>query len=459
MTQNRTIPVQRTLPHSLEAEELLISCCMIEDSDTLARAIAAGVTAGMFYDTKHGTAFSAMTRLFNAGKPIAVEVLAEELKTTKELDSVGGYAFLLQVSRASATTAQASFYIEKVIEMATLRLLIRNATQAVEDCYAWTGGDVHAFVEESAGRIMRAAPENSKAVSWNDALVSVQQRIDQLSNPAADQHVGEVSFGFSDLDRLFQPMQGGQLVILAARPSIGKSSLARMIAHHNAEKWGRSVIFASLEVMAPSLAINLAQTITGISYRDLRKAHERDVQIFRAAVGSLALPTLHVIAASQVRLANIRAKAKLLRARGTPARLIVVDYLTLLPDAEPIRGENRATSVGRCSRALKQLAIEEDCPVLALAQLNRESARDAREPALHDLRESGDIEQDADKVIFLHRPAENPLTGAKQAENSLPHEVPSFLINAIQAKGRDDGTAIVSLNFRRAITRFEQIAK
>lgn len=450
----------RTLPHSIEAEEHLLSCCLIEDSDTLAQAIAVGINADTFYDSKHGIVFASLARLFNASKPIAVHILAEELKLTRELDAVGGYAFLVQVSSLSPTTAQAGYYIEKVIEMATLRTLIRSATKAVEDCYAWGGGDIHEFVEQTAGRVMQSAPAQSNVASWPDALATVQERIDKLSDPAANQHLGEVSFGFSDLDRVFQPMQGGQLIILAARPSVGKSSLARMIAHHNAEKWSKHVIFASLEVMAPSLAINLAQTITGISYKGLKKAHDRDVQIFRSAVGSLALPTLHVIAASQVRLATIRARAKLLRARGTPVRLIVVDYIGLLPDAEPAhRGENRATSVGRCSRALKQLAIDEDCPVIVLAQLNRESAKEGREPAMHDLRESGDIEQDADKVIFLHRPPENPITGAKQPENSLPHEVPSFFVNAIQAKGRDDGTAIVSLNFRRAVTRFEQITK
>lgn len=319
-------------------------------------------------------------------------------------------------------------------------------------------GDVHELVEQSAGRLMTSAPSQSKVPSWHEAIASVQKGIDQLNDPVA-QHVDEVSFGFSDLDRVFQPMRGGQLVILAARPSVGKSSLARMIAYHNAEKWQRHVIFASLEVMGTSLAINLAQTITGIPYRSLKKAHSKDVALFRSTVGSLVMPTMHVLAATEVRLATIRARAKLMRAKGTPARLIVVDYLTQLPDAEPQRGENRATSVGRCSRALKKLAIEEDCPVMALAQLNRDSAKDGREPALHDLRESGDIEQDADKVIFLHRPPDHPITKASQPENSLPHDVHSFGVNVIQAKGRDDGTALVTLNFRRAITRFEQISK
>lgn len=448
----------RPLPHSLEAEAYLLACCLIEGSDALANAVSAGITPDAFYDPKHAVIFAALCRLMHAGRPLAVHVLAEELKTSRELEQVGGYPFLLQITEQISTTAQAAYFIEKVVEHATLRSMIRAATHTVESCYAWSGGDVHELVEHGAARLMSSAPSQGKVPSWHDAIASVQTAIDQMNDPVAQQ-AGEVSFGFSDLDRVFQPMRGGQLVILAARPSVGKSSLARMIAYHNAKKWGRHVIFASLEVMAPSLAINLAQMITGLPYRTLRKAHTKDVQFFRSTVGSLAMPTLHVLAATEVRLATIRARAKLMRAKGTPARLIVVDYLTQLPDAEPQRGENRATSVGRCSRALKKLAIEEDCPVLALAQLNRDSAKDGREPALHDLRESGDIEQDADKVIFLHRPAEHPITKADQPENSLPHDVPTFVVNVIQAKGRDDGTAIVTLNFRRAVTRFEQIAK
>ncbi len=450
-------PIGRTLPNSEEAEEQLISCCMIDEGATMARALVAGVTPESFYVTANMIAFAGLSRLCEAGKSTSVTLLVDVLRESKELDSVGGYSRIVQVSCLAPTTAYAGHFIDRVLELATLRRLIRSAAQISEDCYGWSGGDIGEFVGQASSSILGSS-SHTPVASWSEALQAVQRKIDVMTDPGADPHTGELSFGLSDLDRQFQPMQGGQLVVLAARPSVGKSSLARMIAYKAAQS-GKEVIFASLEVMAPSLATNLAQTVTGIPFRALRRAHPEDVATFRKAVGSLALPNLHVIAASQVRIAALRAHAKLLRARGRPAGLIVVDYLQLLPDSEPGKGENRATSVGRCSRALKQLAIEEDCPVMALSQLNRDSAKDGREPALHDLRESGDIEQDADKVILLHRPPKNPLTGAEQAEASLPSDVPSFFINAIQAKGRDDGTAIVSLNFRRAITRFEQIAR
>lgn len=137
-TLSMTAP-SRLLPHSLEAEECLLSCCMMEDADTLAMSVAAGITPDSFYDPKHAVIYASLCRLLHASKPVAIHVLAEELKTSRELEAVGGYAVLAQVSRVSPTTAQAGYYVEKVIEMATLRALIRSATKAVEDSYAWTG--------------------------------------------------------------------------------------------------------------------------------------------------------------------------------------------------------------------------------------------------------------------------------------------------------------------------------
>jgi replicative DNA helicase len=447
------------LPHSLEAEQSLLSCAFIDGSDTTAMAVNAGVTPDTFYDSNNGIIFAALCRLFETGRPIAVHIVAELLKDSRDFDRVGGYPFLTKVSATMPTTAQASFFIQRVLELATLRQLIGRSTAIARQARDWEGGDINALVEHAATSISEASRARDTLPSWPETLLAVQKRIDQLTDPESEQNADEISFGFFDLDHRFQRMQGGQLVIIGARPSVGKSSLARMIAHYNASKARLPVIFASLEVMAPSLATNFAQSVTGISYHGLRDSHPADVASFRHAVGELNLPNLQVLAGSQVCIAAIRARAKLMRARGMPVRVIVVDYLQLLPEAEPTRGENRASAVGRASRALKQLAIEEDCVVIALSQLNRDSAKDGREPAMHDLRESGDIEQDADKIILLHRPAANPLTGHQQPENSLPCEVPSFLVNVIQAKGRDDGTAIVALNFRRAIARFEQISQ
>ena len=253
-------------------------------------------------------------------------------------------------------------------------------------------------------------------------------------------------------------MRNGQVVVLAARPSVGKSSLARQIALHAAVNLQQQVLFCSLEVVGKSLALNMAQTLSGLCASSIGpKTHADDVREFRDALAKVRTKQIDVLAASNVSLAAIRSRAEVLKARGTPVRLVVVDYLQLLPDCVPAKGENRAQSVGRASRALKAFALDQRCVVLVLSQLNRESSRDGREPALHDLRESGDIEQDADKVILLHRPDADPITNTKQPEDSLADDCPRFFVKAIQAKGRDDGTGSVRTYFRRAITRFEQI--
>jgi replicative DNA helicase len=257
------------------------------------------------------------------------------------------------------------------------------------------------------------------------------------------------------MDRVFGLMQRGEMVVVAARPSVGKSSLARQVALHVALAQEQQVLFASLEVIGATLALNFAQTISGISLRSLSsRTHPKDVEAFREASQRVSKAPLEVVAAGNVSLATMQSRAEVLRARQTPPRLVVVDYIGLMPDATPSRGENRAQSVGRVSRALKQFALRNDCVVMVLAQLNRDSERDERVPRIHDLRESGDIEQDADKIVLLHRPSEDPITGAAQSLTSGAEDLPTFYVSAIQAKGRNDGTGSVGLYFRRATATF-----
>jgi replicative DNA helicase len=452
----------RTLPHSIEAEAQLLSCCLLDGADVISRAVSAGVGSDSFYDPKHGITFAALLALVAAGKPTEPSCLAEHLKTSREFDVVGGYAFLVQISATVPTTAQAAFFIAKVREQAALRQLIRAATKAVEDCYEFSGGDVGEMVEQCASTILAVGARATTAATWKESLASAKARVDRQLDPAsATEPDDALSFGFSDMDDRFSVMRPGQVVVLAARPSVGKSSLARQIAWHNAIRAKEQVIFASLEVMGESLALNLAQTVSSVALRSLEPSvHPASAADYRKALKSLDTPRLDVIAASNVSLAAIRARCQILRARGTPVRLIVIDYLQLLPDCVPAgRTETRAASVGRASRAIKRLATDEACVVLLLSQLNRDSAKDNREPAMHDLRESGDIEQDADKIVLLHRPSENPDTKAPQPDTASLADLPCYFTNAIQAKGRDDGTGFVSLNFRRAITRFEQMTR
>ena len=441
----------RVLPHSLEAEEYLLSSIFLDGPDVLTRAEAAGITADSLYDLKHGIVYAGMRRLMAAGIEISPATLAEELKTARELDQVGGYAFLAQVSSRIPTTAQSGYFIEKVAEQATLRLAIRSATGIVEDCYGFAGGTV----EDHIGRKVSALANivsgqvSAREKKWGEVVDEALGNVSALCAPALASR-RTVSLGWPSLDIAFEPARLGQLVIIGARPSIGKSSLLRPIAY-GAAKHGQHVYFATLEVKPSSIAMQFAATLSGIGVRRLAKAHSADQAQFRKTLEELRALPIHVHDTRHT-LAAITAKARALQARR-PLDLVVIDYLGLIADCDI--GDHKPSAVGRVTKALKRLAGELDCVVLVACQLSRLSATEKnREPRLTDLRDSGDIEQDADKVIFIHRPDTDPITGMSQSDTSDKNNVPTFFQNLIQAKGRDDGTGLASFYFKRETATF-----
>jgi replicative DNA helicase len=447
------------LPNDTAAEAYLLSCAFIDSAAVIGDALAYGITADSFYDSKHAEVFRAMLSLVNDGFSVDVATLHCALNSANKLAEVGGIPALVELSSYIPTTLQTKAFCRRVRDCQIRRDLLRANAGIADAAGTIDGTPAEDVLEDAARKIMdldSGAMRESWSASVSAALASFECRIDRNRQQEAD--ADAVSFGFADLDRVCGKMRLGQVVVLAARPSVGKSSLARQIAMHAALKEDAQVLFASLEVKGTPLAMNMAQTISGVSARELGpQTHPGDVALFRDGLKKIQTKRLEMLSADSVSLAAIRSKAEVLRARGTPVRLVVVDYLQLMPDCSPNKGETRAFSVGRVSRGLKAFALATNSVVLLLSQLNRDSAKEGREPALHDLRESGDIEQDADKVILLHRPPVNPLTKLEQAETSLPADCPRFYVSAIQAKGRDDGTATVALSFRRAITRFEQI--
>lgn len=444
------------LPHDLDAERYLLSCAFIDGPQVISDAMRLGVTADSFFDPRHAEVWRTALSLVYDGYTVDPATMHCVLKSSGNLDYIGGTAMLAQLSQYCPTTLNTRLFARTLRDYALKRALLRTSVTITED--ATSQAPAESVLEDAAKRIMDLDSRQESetwAGSVDSALAHLESRVDPVQHgPEPD----ALSFGFSDFDRFLGQMRNGQVVVIAARPSVGKSSLARQIAMHAAVRESQQVLFCSLEVVGKSLALNMAQTLAGVSAASLgAQSHAQDVQEFRDALKAVKTRSIDVLAGSNVTLASIRARCEVLKAHGTPVRLVVIDYLQLMPDCVPAKGENRAQSVGRVSRALKAFALDANCVVLLLSQLNRESARDGREPALHDLRESGDIEQDADKVLFLHRPDTDPTTGAKQPEDSLASECPRFFVRVIQAKGRDDGTGAVKMHFRRAITRFEQI--
>lgn len=450
----------------VDAERALAGCAFIDPADVVSMAMGFDLRVESFVDPMASAVWSAITAMLLAGEPVDETTVWIKLKAVKG-DREATQAILevtqdnvIAMARNTATTARAKFFATRVRHCEILRQLMREAGAITTNIREGGSEPAEELVREAGARIL-AIEAQQRNESWTESLAKADAEITaRVSGERESVREGALSWGFGDMDRVFGLMQRGEMVVVAARPSVGKSSLARQVALHAAIWQRQQVLFASLEVIGATLALNFAQSISGVSLRALNhRTHAKDVEAFREAAQRVSSAPLEVVAAGNVSLATMQARAEVLRARQTPPRLVVVDYIGLMPDATPARGENRAQSVGRVSRALKQFALRNDCVVMVLAQLNRDSERDERVPRIHDLRESGDIEQDADKIVLLHRPSEDPISGAAQSATADADELPTFYVAAIQAKGRNDGTGSVGLYFRRATATFAVAAR
>jgi replicative DNA helicase len=440
--------VGRTLPHSLEAEEYLLSCCLLDGADVVSRCLEARIKPESFYDPKHGVVYEKLLDLYNRQQPIDVSVVAEELKTSRQLDAIGGYAFLTQVSSKIPTTAQATYFIEKVREQALLREIIRSATGAVEDCYGFSGG-IDEFVDQIEAKLFTVT-QNRVSESAKQMREPTREAMNVITKMMMKKgELTGVSSGFKDLDALMWGFQRQEMVILAARPSMGKTSLALNFAEAAAmPKKGTpvGVLIFSLEMGASQLALRMLCSRAKVNMKLLRdgllsKNGEEQNRLVEAADEFSKAP-IFIDDSSALSIMQLRAKARRIHARN-PLGFIMVDYLQLLSPTDP--KVPREQQVAEASRGLKSLAKELDVPVLVLSQLNRSSEKENRTPKLADLRESGSIEQDADVVLMLARP--------KDADEKF--QVAADSAELIVAKQRNGPVGELKLTFLRDITRFE----
>jgi replicative DNA helicase len=443
-------PAGRTLPHSLEAEEHLLSCCLLDGADVVARCLESRITPASFYDARHGVIFEQLLDLYNRQVTIDVAVVAEELKTARKLEQVGGYAFLAQVSSRIPTTAQAGYFIDKVRELALLREIIRAATGAVEECYGFSGG-IDEFVDQVEQKIFGVTQSrvSESARQMRDATREAMNVITKMMMKKGE--LTGVSSGFKDLDALLWGFQRNDMIVLAARPSMGKTSLALNFAEaaampHKAGVEPQRVLIFSLEMGASQLALRMLCSRARVNMKLLRdgllsKNGDEQNRLLEAADEFSKAPVF-IDDSSALSIMQLRAKARRIHSRH-PLGFIVVDYLQLLSPTDP--RVPREQQVAEASRGLKALAKELGVPVLVLSQLNRSSEKDNRTPRLSDLRESGSIEQDADVVLMLARP--------RDADEKF--QVASDSAELIVAKQRNGPVGELKLTFLRDITRFE----
>ncbi|MEY4993305.1 MAG: hypothetical protein RIS82_427, partial [Actinomycetota bacterium] len=395
-----------------------------------------------FYAPKHEVIFEAILTLFSKGEPTDVITVTAELTKSGNLVKAGGADYLHTLTSIVPTAANAGFYAQIVAEKATLRRLVEVGTKIAQLGYA-NEGEVEDLVNQAQADVYSVTRGAAKEdiVDLNDSIEAAIHEIEQAQSRGGDM-VG-VPTGFAELDELTHGLHGGQLIILAARPAVGKSTLALDFARNAAIKHKRATVFFSLEMGRAEIAMRMLSAESQIPLQNMRKGSFADSDWTRLAAvrGQINDSPLYIDDSPNMTLVEIRAKARRLNQR-VPLKMIVIDYLQLMTSGKKV--ESRQQEVSEFSRALKLLAKELNIPVIAISQLNRNSEQTKdKKPEISQLRESGSLEQDADVVILLHREALGEREHPRAGEADL-----------ILAKQRNGPTGTVVVAFQGQYSRF-----
>ncbi|MCL1697672.1 MULTISPECIES: replicative DNA helicase [unclassified Lysinibacillus] len=433
--------MDRVPPHNREAEQSVIGAIFLDPQSLITASEI--LLADDFYHNAHKQIFETMLRLSDQGKAIDVVTVTEELSAKKEIEDVGGLSYLLELANAVPTAANVAHYAKIVEEKALLRRLIRVATKIVEDGYT-REDEVEALLGEAEKKMMEVANRKNAGdfKHVKDVLVETFDNIEKLQSQKGD--VTGIPTGFRDLDNITAGFQRNDLIIVAARPSVGKTAFALNVAQSVAVQARENVAIFSLEMGAEQLVMRMLCAEGNIDAQVLRTGAltTEDWGKLTMAMGSLSNSGIFIDDTPGVRINEIRAKCRRL-AQEHGLGMILIDYLQLIQGSgKP--GENRQQEVSEISRSLKGLARELKVPVIALSQLSRgvEQRQDKR-PMMSDLRESGSIEQDADIVAFLYR--DDYYDKESESKN---------MIEIIIAKQRNGPTGTVTLAFKKEFNKF-----
>ncbi len=441
----------RVPPHSNEAEQSVLGGLLI---DNLAWDRAADqITDSDFYRFEHREIFIAIAALMAASKPADVITVFEQLQNTGKAEACGGLAYLNALAQSVPSAANLRRYAEIVRERAILRKLISASDEIATNAFNPQGRAVALILDEAEGRIFKIGEEGSRNkqgfIGMDKLVVQLIDRVNELAENGAEEVTG-VRTGFYDLDRMTAGLQKGDLIVLAARPSMGKTAFALNIAETVAVQEGLPVLVFSMEMGASQLALRMVGSLGRIDQQHLRTGALRDDEWGRLteAVDKLSKAQLYIDETPALNPAELRARSRRMARQFGRLGLIVVDYLQLMSGTSSSSGENRATEISEISRGLKALAKELQCPVMALSQLNRsvESRTDKR-PMMSDLRESGAIEQDADVITFIYR------DDYYNKESKEPG-----VAEIIIGKQRNGPVGTIKLTFLKPLTKFDNLA-
>lgn len=454
---NNDVLSDQTPPQNIEAEKAVLGAAFLS-GDALVEAMEY-VTPEDFYRRAHQIIFQKMVDLNDQDKPIDALTMREQLDKTNQLEDIGGFSYIVELAEAVPTAANVVYYAKIVQEKTVLRKLIQTATNIVTQSYSGEE-EVPDLLDEAERSILSVAETRNQDgfKEIKDVLKEAFEEIDRLSQN--DSVVTGLSTGYPQLDKMTTGLHQDELVILAARPAVGKTAFALNIAQNVGTQTDKTVAIFSLEMSAQSLVNRMLCAEGSIDANHLRTGQlsEEEWRNLVVAMGSLSKTSIYIDDTAGIKIAEIRAKCRRLAKEQGNLGLIVIDYLQLI---EGTNRENRQQEVSDISRQLKKLAKELNVPVIALSQLSRgvEQRQDKR-PVLSDIRESGSIEQDADIVGFLYREDYYDRDNDDEDSQEDPRDNDENVgeVEVIIEKNRSGPRGTVKLLFVKSYNKFSSIA-
>ncbi|UHL65899.1 replicative DNA helicase [Paralcaligenes sp. KSB-10] len=436
----------RVPPHSVEAEQSVLGGLLLDNAawDRITDVLG----DEDFYRFDHRIIWQHISRLIGLARPADVVTVNESLASAGKADEVGGLAYLNALAHNTPSAANIRRYAEIVRERSMLRKLVSVADEISAAAFNPQGKEARQLLDEAESRVFQIAQEGSRGVSGfqdiQPLLTQVVERIDELYHREGGSDITGVPTGFTDLDRMTSGLQAGDLVIVAGRPSMGKTSFSMNIGEHVAIEQGLPVAVFSMEMGAVQLAMRMVGSVGMLDQQRMRtgKLTADDWPRLTHAVQQVQEAQIYIDETPALNSMEVRARSRRLARQCGQLGLIIIDYMQLM--SANSSGENRATEISEISRSLKGLAKELNCPLIALSQLNRSlEQRPNKRPVMSDLRESGAIEQDADLILFIYRD-----------EVYNPDSPDKGTAEIIVGKQRNGPIGSVRLTFQGASTRF-----
>jgi len=448
--------VDRLPPHSIEAEQGVLGCIFLSPHESLGECVLKFKgEPTVFYDLRHRAVYEVLVEMYDRKAGIDPITVQQILKDRGMLESVGGLPYLASLPDTVPSAANLQYYIEIVREKFILRKMISTCTAAISQAYE-NQGEVDQLLDEVEKDVLQIS---NARVALNSSTMKelVHRAIHHIEMYHQRQgQLGGLATGFIDLDKMTDGLHEGEMIVIAARPSVGKTSLVMNIAEHVAVQLKQPVGVFSLEMTSESLVMRMMSSLARVNARAIREGFlaERDFAKLTSAAGQLAKAPLFIDDTSGLSILQLRAKARRMHQQHG-VKLFIIDYLQLLHSTAR-RAENRQQEIADISNGVKGLAKELKVPVVVLAQLNRDSEKEKRAPRVSDLRESGSIEQDADLVALLYKEVRDSKGDDDDSAGPEPDTIP---VKLLIAKQRNGPTGEVNLTFLKSCTRFESAAK